>query len=121
MLLSFLVSGRLVALNHTGEPFNAPTTLTIVTGDPDSRKRLIGEAIADHITAAKGETCAAIAVTQKDQAPWFRYVNYCNGKSEPKDILVSSSGAKKSGCIMARPLRPSTVQDPHHQDGESDG
>jgi hypothetical protein len=70
-------------------------TLTIVTGDPDSRKRLVGEAIADHITAARGETCAAIAVTQKDQAPWFRYVNYCNGKSlpEPKDIiLVSSSG-----------------------------
>jgi hypothetical protein len=70
-------------------------TLTIVTGDPDSRKMLIGEAIADHITALKGRTCAAIAVTQKDQAPWFRYVNYCNGISlpEPKDIiLVSSSG-----------------------------
>jgi hypothetical protein len=71
------------------------TALTIVTGDPDSRNRLIGEAIADHITAVKGETCAAIAVTQKDQAPWFRYVSYCNSKSLPEPkyiILVSSNG-----------------------------
>jgi hypothetical protein len=77
-------------------------TLTIVTGDPDSRKRLIGEAIADHITAAKGET-AAIAVTQNDHAPWLRYVNYCNGKSlpEPKDIILISSSGHQEGWMQS--------------------
>lgn len=70
------------------------TTLTIVTGDPDSRKRLVGEAIADHIYHTK-DGKLAIAVTQKDQAQWLRYVKYCNGESlpEPCDVvLVSSSG-----------------------------
>lgn len=70
------------------------TTLTIVTGVPGSRNRLIGEAIADHLYHSL-DGKLAIAVTQKDQAPWFRYVKYCTGESlpEPKDIiLISSSG-----------------------------
>jgi hypothetical protein len=99
------------------------TTLTIVTGDPDSRKRLIGEAIADHITAAKGETCAAIAVTQKDQAP---VVPVCQllQRQKPTRAERHHSGLikrppRRVDAAMARPLRPSAIQDPHHQRGVS--
>jgi hypothetical protein len=74
------------------------TTLTIVTGVSDSRKRLIGEAIADHYHALK----LAIAVTQKDQAQWLRYVNYCNGNSlpEPSDIILVSSSENQEAWMQ---------------------